>query len=96
MLVPLLVLCGGLRVSTQGCRAEIDPEFNAFWIESKAAVARRDKVALADMTQLPFMLGREEVNRAGFIKQYSSLFTPSVRRCFRVSVSRGSRKMTSC
>jgi hypothetical protein len=48
----------------------------------KAAVARNDKASVADMTKLPFMLDSKEVDRAGFIKQYSSLFTPKIRRCF--------------
>ena len=34
------------------------------------------------MTKLPFMLDNKDLDRAGFIKQYSSLFTPRVRRCF--------------
>ena len=80
-LLPLL-LVSGVTLSSQTRRAKTDPEFTAFWTRFKAAVARSDKAAVADMTKLPFMLGSEEVNRAGFIRQYSSLFTPSVRRCF--------------
>jgi hypothetical protein len=78
----LLVLCSCLTISSQGRRAKVDPEFTAFWTKFKAAVARSDKAAVADMTKLPFLLASEEVDRAGFIKQYNSLFTPSVRRCF--------------
>jgi len=81
----LLVLCSGLTalsLPSQGRRAKADPEFTAFWIKFKAAVARSDKATIADMTKLPFLLSSEEVDRPGFIKQYSSLFTPSVRRCF--------------
>jgi len=78
----LLVLCSCLTISSQVRRAKTDPEFTAFWIKFKAAVARSDKAAVADMTKLPFLLSSEEVDRAGFIKQYKSLFTPSVRRCF--------------
>ncbi len=78
----LLGLGGVLQVPSQGRRAKVDPEFTAFWIKFKAALARNDKAAVADMTKLPFMFGSKELDRAGFIKQYSSLFTPSVRRCF--------------
>jgi hypothetical protein len=78
----LPVLCSCLAVSSQDRRAKIDPEFTAFWIKFKAAVARSDKAAVADMTKLPFLLDSKDADRAGFIKQYSSLFTPSVRRCF--------------
>lgn len=62
--------------------AKMDPEFNAFWIKFKTAVARNDKASVADMTRLPFMLDSKDLDRAGFIKRYSSLFTPKMRRCF--------------
>lgn len=78
----LLLLGGGLQVSSQSQTAKTDPEFNRFWIKFKAAVARNDKAAVTDMTKLPFMLGGKDLDRAGFIKQYSSLFTPKMRRCF--------------
>jgi len=78
----LLVLCSCPNITSQTRRAKVDPEFTAFWIKFKAAVARSDKATVADMTKLPFLLSSEEIDRAGFIKQYSSLFTPSVRRCF--------------
>ena len=78
----LLTLSGGLHVSSQGRTAKVDPEFNTFWIKFKAAVAHNDKAAVADMTKLPFLFESNEVDRAGFIRQYSSLFTPKIRRCF--------------
>jgi hypothetical protein len=81
-LATVLALGGSLQVSSQSRTARIDPEFSAFWIKFKAAVARNDKPAVADMTRLPFMLEGKDVDRAGFIKQYSSLFTPKMRRCF--------------
>ena len=81
--VPAIVLLlgfgTGLQVRSQG---KSDPEFTTFWTKFKAAVARNDKAAVADMTKLPFMLDSKDVDRAGFIKQYSSLFTPKIRRCF--------------
>jgi hypothetical protein len=79
--VLLMVIGCGLPVSSQSRTAKSDPEFTAFWAKFKAAVARNDKTAVADMTRLPFML-ESKVDRAGFIKQYSSLFTPKIRRCF--------------
>ena len=66
----------------QNRRAKTDPAFTAFWVKLKAAVARNDKARVADMTKLPFMLGGENYDRAGFLKQYSSLFDRSTRRCF--------------
>jgi len=78
----LVVGCCVSPCSVQGQTAKVDPEFNAFWVKFKAAVARNDKAAVADMTKLPFMLEGKDIDRAGFIKQYSSLFTPKMRRCF--------------
>ena len=81
--VVMMLLLGGLpQVWAQGRSARIDPALNAFWIKFKAALARSDKNAVADLTRLPFMLGGKGLDRAGFIKQYNSLFTPRVRRCF--------------
>jgi hypothetical protein len=76
-----LSTCGS-ELLAQGRNAKIDPAFTAFWIKFKAAVARNDKNAVADMTKLPFLLDSKDQDRAAFIKQYSSLFTPRVRRCF--------------
>ena len=81
--VVMVLLLGGLpQVWAQGRNARIDPVFNAFWIKFKAAIARNDKGGVADLTKLPFMLDGKDLDRAGFIKQYGSLFTPHVRRCF--------------
>ena len=81
-IILLLLLAGVLQVSSQGQTAKVDPAFNTFWIKFKAAMTRNDKAAVADMTKLPFMLDGKDLDRAGFIKQYSSLFTPKMRRCF--------------
>ena len=78
----LLLLGAVVQVPSQSRTAKVNPEFTAFWIKFKAAVARNDKAAVADMTRLPFMLDNKDLDRAGFIKQYSSLFTPKMRRCF--------------
>ena len=78
----LLVLGCVLPVSSQSRTARVDPEFTTFWIKFKAAVAGNDKAAVADMTKLPFMLDNKSLDRAGFIKQYNSLFTPKMRGCF--------------
>ena len=80
--IMVLLLSGLPQVWAQGRSARIDPAFNAFWIKFTAAVARNDKGGVADLTKLPFMLDGKDLDRAGFIKQYSSLFTPRVRRCF--------------
>jgi len=79
-IVVLFFLGGALQVSSQS--RKVDPEFISFWVKFKAAVARNDGAAVADMTRLPFMLDNKDLDRAAFIKQYSSLFTPKMRRCF--------------
>ena len=79
--VILMISLGGLSQVWDQSRSA-DPSFNAFWIKFKAAVARRDKGGVADMTKLPFMLDSKDVDRAGFIKQYDLRFTQRVRRCF--------------
>lgn len=85
-LIPCLILTltlgAQLVVMGQNRRAKTDPAFTAFWVKLKAAVARNDKARVADMTKLPFMLGGENYDRAGFLKQYSVLFDRSTRRCF--------------
>src|SRR5437764_1434194 len=78
----MLVLGVALQLPSQGRTAKVDPEFTTFWIKFKAAVARNAKAAVADMTKIPFMLDSKELDRAGFIKQYNSLFTLKMRRCF--------------
>ncbi len=71
-----------MKAPGQSRTAKVDFEFNTFWIKSKTAVARNDQAAVADMTKLPFMLDSKNLDRAGFIKQYSSLFTLKMRRYF--------------
>ncbi|HMJ24951.1 MAG TPA: hypothetical protein VK475_03950 [Pyrinomonadaceae bacterium] len=80
--VTMFVLGGALPMPGQRRTAKLDLEFNAFWIKFRAAVARSDKPAVADMTKLPFILNGKDLDRVGFIKQYTSLFTPKMRRCF--------------
>jgi hypothetical protein len=55
--------------------------FNSFWKTFKAAMAKNDKEAVANLTKLPFLYESRERDRAGFIKIYDQLFTRKVRRC---------------
>jgi hypothetical protein len=55
--------------------------FSAFWKTFKAAIARNDKEAVADVTKLPFLYDSKERDRAGFLKIYDQLFTRKIRRC---------------
>ncbi len=61
--------------------APTDPEFKTFWKTFKAAIAKNDKEAVADITKLPFLYDSKERDRAGFIRIYPSLFTPRMRKC---------------
>jgi|RhiMetdeSRZDD1v2_1073273.scaffolds.fasta_scaffold10004_2 hypothetical protein len=55
--------------------------FASFWKTFKAAIARNDKEAVADLTILPFLYDSQERDRAGFLKIYGQLFTRKIRRC---------------
>jgi hypothetical protein len=82
ILIFVMALGGQLTMSGQNRSRKTDPAFNAFWVKFKAAVARKDKASVANMTKLPFMLGGEDHDRAAFLKQYPLLFDRSTRRCF--------------
>ncbi|HYM00913.1 MAG TPA: hypothetical protein VEZ90_18290 [Blastocatellia bacterium] len=56
--------------------------FAAFWARFKAAVLQNDKEAVASMTQLPFDLENEQLDRAAFIARFDSLFDKRVKRYF--------------
>lgn len=57
-------------------------DFVSFWNEFKAAVAKDDKGAVAEMTKLPIYLANKEQSKAGFLKLYSGLFPKKVKTCF--------------
>jgi len=72
----LLVLLSSAKGQTSS------PEtFGGFLKTFKAAVARNDKEAVADLTKLPFLYDSKERDRAGFIKIYPQLFTRKIRSC---------------
>jgi len=63
--------------------AEIKPEagsFARFWTQFKAAVANKDKEAIAGMTKFPFFY-REKLSRADFIKKFDVIFSATIRKC---------------
>ena len=70
-----------LLTSTNGQTSATPETFNAFWKTFKAAIARNDKEAVADVTKLPFLYESKERDRAGFLKIYDRLFTRKIRRC---------------
>ena len=71
-----------LTISIAPAQTSTKPEtFASFWKTFKAAIARNDKEAIADLTKLPFLYDSQERDRAGFLKIYGQLFTRKVRRC---------------
>ncbi len=65
--------------------AVVKPEagsFAAFWLQFKAAVAKNDKEAIAEMTKLPFPTGSKPWSKAEFIKECGTLFHGEARKCF--------------
>ena len=71
-----------LTISIAPAQTPSKPEtFASFWKTFKAAIARNDKEAIADLTKLPFLYDSQERDRAGFLKIYGQLFTRKVRRC---------------
>ena len=61
--------------------AQSPQTFAAFWTQFKAAVAKKDKDAVAAMTRFPVEIG-ENVSKAKFLKMYPEFFGPEVQRCF--------------
>jgi hypothetical protein len=55
--------------------------FAPFWAQFKAAVANKDKEAVAGMTKFPFFY-RDTITRADFIKKFDVIFSAQVRKCF--------------
>ena len=55
--------------------------FAAFWTQFKAAVAKKDKDAVAAMTKFPVEIG-ENMTKAAFLKKYPEFFGQDVQKCF--------------
>ena len=66
--------------------AEVKPEarsFATFWVQFKAAVANKNKDAIAGLTKFPFAYLSEQLAKADFIKQWDKIFSQKVQRCIR-------------
>jgi len=72
-----LLLFGGAAPAARG----EDPALEAFLARFRAALARNDAAAVADLTQLPFLFENEPRDRAGFARIYPRLFDDDVRAC---------------
>ena len=76
----VLVILASLVLTNAQTNATAET-FPAFWTKFKAAMARNDKEAIADVTKLPFLFDSKERDRAGFIQIYNRLFTRKIRQC---------------
>lgn len=59
-----------------------DSSFDAFWAKFKAAVAIKDKAAVASMTKLPYEYDSKQLNSTQFIASYDRVFPKSTTKCF--------------
>ena len=76
------ILAVGVIGSMAPLFAQSPANFEKFFAEFKAAVARNDAKAVAEMTQLPFLFHSKPRDRVGFQKIYPELFDAKVRACF--------------
>jgi len=63
--------------------APIDPQFDAFWTKFKAAVAKRDKQAVAAMTKLPFLFESKMINKQQFLAKFDQVLPKNTAACFK-------------
>ena len=76
--IPVLLIA----ITFANAQGSSTPEtFATFWKTFKAAIAKNDKQAVADLTKLPMYLDNADRNRAGFIGLYNRVFTRRIRRC---------------
>jgi hypothetical protein len=77
-----IVLLLVVLLSSEMGQTSTSPEtFSGFWKTFKAAVARNDREAVADLTRLPFLYESKERDLSGFVKIYNQLFTRKIRSC---------------
>lgn len=57
--------------------------FAPFWTQFKAAVAGKNKEAIASMTKFPFVNGGDILTKADFMKKWDAILSAKMQRCFR-------------
>jgi len=65
-----------------GAAPVISADFNPFFNPFKAAVARNDAKAVAEMTQIPFLFDSKPRDSLGFQRIFPLLFDAKMRACF--------------
>ena len=68
--------------SQPGKSGAVAPTFSAFWTKFNAAIVAGDRAGVASMTQLPFQFEDKDLDRAGFIAKFDTIFTSKVKKCF--------------
>jgi hypothetical protein len=76
-----LLMVSAVASHVQSQQAKATQTFASFWSQFQAAVATRDKEAVANMTRFPFYL-EKELTRGEFIKKYHEIFGGKIQRCF--------------
>lgn len=77
----VIIAAAGTAGQAQPSRPSVN-SFTNFLVSFKAAVARNDAKAVANMTKLPFLFDSKLRNHNGFQKIYPALFDAKVRACF--------------
>ncbi|NOS78508.1 MAG: hypothetical protein HOP35_11240 [Nitrospira sp.] len=78
-----LLLCLGLPNVTGAAQDADAHRFGVFWKQFSQAVIEDQRGTVADLTQLPFLMDGIEHDRSAFLREYPTLFTPVMRRCFK-------------
>jgi hypothetical protein len=79
----MLLLCLGLPNMTGAAQDADAHMFGVFWRQFSQAVVEDKRQTVADLTQLPFLMDGIEHDRSAFLREYPTLFTSAMRRCFK-------------
>jgi hypothetical protein len=60
-----------------------DKQFNAFYAKFTAALVKKDKNAVADMTKLPFLYDSKQLNKKQFVAKLNEIIPKSTVACLR-------------
>jgi len=78
-----LLLCLGLSHVTGAAQDGDAHTFGSFWKQFSQAVVEDKRATVADLTKLPFLLDGIGHDCSAFLREYPTLFTPAMRRCFK-------------
>lgn len=79
-MIRLLFLALALVFSLNAASAK-DAAFDSYWTNFKTALAKNDKEAIANLTNMPFESYDGKLNRAQFIKYCEKIFPKKTRNC---------------